>query len=61
VFGASGCGAFGNDADEIAGLFERALQNNFHSAYRRVIFAIVDWSDEKRFIGPFQRIFSTCA
>jgi uncharacterized protein (TIGR02452 family) len=58
VLGAWGCGAFGNDAYEIAGLFERALQNNFQGAYRQVIFAIVDWSAEKRFIGPFRWIFS---
>jgi hypothetical protein len=57
VLGAWGCGAFGNDANEIAGLFERGLQKNFKGAYQRLIFAIVDWSAEKRFIGPFQRIF----
>jgi hypothetical protein len=52
VFGASGCGAFGNDADEIAGLFERALQNNFNGAYRRVKLAIgnalSDWKEAQR-------------
>jgi len=58
ILGAWGCGAFGNDPDGIAALFERALQNNFKGAYRQVKFAIVDWSEEKRFIGPFQRIFS---
>jgi uncharacterized protein (TIGR02452 family) len=58
VLGAWGCGAFGNDTNEIAGLFERVLQNNFEGAYQRVIFAIVDRSERKRFIGPFQRIFA---
>ena len=61
VLGAWGCGAFGNDPNEIAGLFERAMQKNSKGAYLRVIFAIVDWSEEKRFIGPFQRIFSNRA
>jgi uncharacterized protein (TIGR02452 family) len=55
ILGAWGCGAFGNDPNEIAALFERALRENFKGAYRRVVFAILDWSDEKRFIGPFQR------
>ena len=55
VLGAWGCGAFGNDLKEIAALFERALRENFNGAYRRVLFAILDWSDEKRYIGPFQR------
>jgi uncharacterized protein (TIGR02452 family) len=55
VLGAWGCGAFGNDPNQIAALFERALRENFKGAYRRVVFAIADGSDEKRFIGPFQR------
>jgi uncharacterized protein (TIGR02452 family) len=58
VFGAWGCGALGNDANEIAGLFERALRINFKGIYQQVIFAIVDWSEKKRFIGPFRWIFS---
>jgi uncharacterized protein (TIGR02452 family) len=55
VLGAWGCGAFGNDPNEIAMLFDRALRENFKGAYRRVVFAVLDWSGEKRFIGPFQR------
>jgi uncharacterized protein (TIGR02452 family) len=57
VLGAWGCGAFGNDGHEIARLFREALSNNFKGAYRRVVFAIVDWSPERRFIGPFERTF----
>jgi len=57
VLGAWGCGAFGNDGDEIAGLFRKALEDNFRGAYRRVVFAILDTSAEKRFIAPFQRAF----
>ena len=57
VLGAWGCGAFGNDGEEIAEMFECALRINFKGAYRRVIFAITDWSPERRFIGPFERIF----
>ena len=34
VLGAWGCGAFGNDPDKIAELFERALGTNFRGAYR---------------------------
>lgn len=57
VLGAWGCGAFGNNGAEIAQLFWQALAENFQGAYRRVIFAVLDWSREKRFIGPFQRAF----
>jgi uncharacterized protein (TIGR02452 family) len=57
VLGAWGCGAFGNDGHEIAELFHRALEQNFKGAYRQVAFAIVDWSRERRFIGPFLEVF----
>jgi uncharacterized protein (TIGR02452 family) len=57
VLGAWGCGAFGNDGSEIAGLFRQALADNFRGAYRRVVFAIVDGSPEQRFIRPFEAAF----
>ena len=57
VLGAWGCGAFGNDGREIAGLFHRALEQNFNGCYRQVVFAIVDWSRDRRFIGPFEEAF----
>jgi uncharacterized protein (TIGR02452 family) len=59
VLGAWGCGAFGNDSSEIAKLFHKALTNNFKGAWRQVIFAIVDWSPEQRFIAPFERILGS--
>ena len=59
VLRAWGCGAFGNDPHEIAKLFRRALVQNFTGAYARVVFAIVDWSTERKFIGPFQQIFAS--
>ena len=61
VLGAWGCGAFGNDGHEIARLFHGALSNKFKGAYRRVIFAVVDWSPDRRFIGPFEEQFRSKA
>ena len=58
VLGAWGCGAFGNDGKEIAGLFKRGLEENFKGGYKWVVFAIIDWSEERKFIGPFQRAFA---
>ena len=55
VLGAWGCGAFGNDGDVIAGLFRQALEENFRGAFDHVLFAITDWSEDERFIGPFLR------
>lgn len=57
VLGAWGCGAFGNDPRAIAPLFHRALTENFSGAYRDVVFAVVDWSLERRFIGAFEAAF----
>jgi uncharacterized protein (TIGR02452 family) len=56
VLGAWGCGAFGNHGHDIAALFHTALTENFRGAYRQVTFAIVDWSPDKRFIGPFENV-----
>ena len=57
VLGAWGCGAFGNDGDDMAQLFRRALNENFRGSYQRIVFAIVDWSTDRRFIGPFETVF----
>jgi len=53
VLGAWGCGAFANDSHQIAGLFIKALQGEARGYYRRVVFAILDWSAGAKFIGPF--------
>lgn len=56
VLGAWGCGAFGNDTPTIARLFREEL-DAWSAAFDRVIFAVTDWSPERRFIGPFEREF----
>ncbi len=57
VLGAWGCGAFGNDGHQVAGLFHRALTTDFAGAFKEVTFAIVDTTPERRFIGPFAKRF----
>jgi uncharacterized protein (TIGR02452 family) len=57
VLGAWGCGVFGNDCAEVADLFHEALFGRFRGIFARVIFAVVDWSVERRFIGPFEERF----
>jgi uncharacterized protein (TIGR02452 family) len=59
ILGAWGCGVFGNDSREIAELFHQALTGDFRGVFRRVVFAILDWSPERRFIGPFAAVFKT--
>ncbi|HPH94580.1 MAG TPA: TIGR02452 family protein [Anaerolineaceae bacterium] len=55
--GAWGCGAFGNDGRLVSRLFRETLLVYFPGAYRQVTFAIVDWSAERKFIGPFEQTF----
>lgn len=58
ILGAWGCGAFGNDAREIAALFRASLTGPYHGAFEEVVFAIVDWTPARIFIGPFEQAFS---
>jgi uncharacterized protein (TIGR02452 family) len=61
VLGAWGCGAFGNDGQSIATLFREALDGRFAGVFEQVVFAITDWSPERRFIGPFEDVFDSGA
>lgn len=58
VLGAWGCGAFGNDTHHTANDFSEALKTEFDGAFSGVVFAITDWSPERRFLGPFRDMFS---
>jgi hypothetical protein len=42
----------------VAELFQRALAYHFQGVFAKVIFAVLDWSEEHRYIGPFQRVFA---
>ena len=52
VLGAWGCGAFGNDAARTARDFRAALEEQA-GVFEQVVFAVTDWSPERRFLGPF--------
>lgn len=52
VLGAWGCGAFDNDPARTARDFKQALQRHT-GAFSEVVFAIVDWSVQRRFLAPF--------
>lgn len=58
VLGAWGCGAFANDPYRTAKDFRQALENEFNGAFSDVVFAITDWSPERKFLGPFRDIFT---
>jgi uncharacterized protein (TIGR02452 family) len=58
VLGAWGCGAFGNDPHRTAMDFRRALEDGFNGSFSHVVFAVTDWSPERRFLGPFRDAFT---
>ena len=57
VLGAWGCGAFANDPRRTAIDFRHALEHEYAGAFSEVVFAIADWSPERRFLGPFRYVF----
>lgn len=59
VLGAWGCGAFGNDVRRTATDFRQALENEFSGAFSDIVFAITDWSLERKFLGPFREVFAS--
>jgi uncharacterized protein (TIGR02452 family) len=58
VLGAWGCGAFENDPYRTARDFRQALENDYSGAFADIVFAIADWSSERRFLGPFRDVFA---
>ena len=58
ILGAWGCGAFNNDPHRTARDFRSALETAYAGAFSDVVFAIADWSPNRRFLGPFRDAFS---
>jgi len=58
VLGAWGCGAFANDPRRTVRDFRQVLEYDFRGAFAHIVFAITDWSPERRFLGPFREVFA---
>jgi uncharacterized protein (TIGR02452 family) len=58
ILGAWGCGAFGNDPQTTALDFREAIENDFRGAFSGIVFAITDWSPERKFLTPFCVVLS---
>ena len=58
VLGAWGCGAFENDPYRTAADFRQALENDYSGAFSDIVFAITDWSSERKFLRPFRDVFT---
>ena len=61
VLGAWGCGAFQNDPYGTATDFRQALEHHFDGAFSDIVFAMTDWSPERKFLGPFRDVFAAKA
>lgn len=59
VLGAWGCGVFANDPSVVARAFRADLHGAFAGMFDEVVFAVLDWSDERRFIRPFVEAFAS--
>ena len=53
VLGAWGCGVFGNDPEVVADAYASEPGGAFAGAFEEVVFAVLDWSEERRFVRPF--------
>lgn len=58
VLGAWGCGAFGNEPVATARDFREAIETDFAGVFSDVIFAIADWSPQRKFLGPYRDVFA---
>ena len=58
VLGAWGCGAFGNDPIRTALDFRQALEGEFRGVFSEIVFAVTDWSPDRRTLGPFRDAFA---
>jgi len=59
VLGAWGCGVFANDPNVVADELARALDGPFAGVFEEVVFAVLDWSAERRFVRPFAERFAS--
>lgn len=56
VLGAWGCGAFGNDKRMVAGYFRDEMDGEFAGVFKRITFAISDWSPERATLCIFAEV-----
>lgn len=58
VLGAWGCGVFGNDATVVARAFAAELEGAHAGVFEEIVFAVLDWSEERRYLRPFVEQFA---
>lgn len=58
VLGAWGCGVFKNSPVVVADAYQAALQGPFAGVFTEIIFAVLDWSEDRHFVRPFAERFA---
>jgi uncharacterized protein (TIGR02452 family) len=59
VLGAWGCGAFCNDPNFVAPIFAQILKYRYPGRFKKVVFAVLDASADRRTIAPFEAAFES--
>lgn len=54
ILGAWGCGVFRNDASDVAHLFKKVIDHKYINAFKKIVFAVYDTSENKRNYKAFQ-------
>ena len=58
VLGAWGCGVFRNNPAVVADAYRTELDGAFKGVFDEVVFAVLDWSDDRHFVRPFADRFA---
>jgi uncharacterized protein (TIGR02452 family) len=58
ILGAWGCGVFRNEPSRVADAFGAWLEGSFRGVFEHVVFAILDRTEERSFLGPFEARFA---
>lgn len=58
VLGAWGCGVFRNDPVVVADAYRTELDGAFEGVFAEVVFAVLDWFDDRHFVRPFAERFA---
>ncbi|MFO0741603.1 MAG: TIGR02452 family protein [Labilithrix sp.] len=58
VLGAWGCGVFKNSPVVVADAYRADLEGAFKGVFEEVVFAVLDWSEDRHFVRPFAERFA---
>jgi len=59
VLGAWGAGVFRNDPAVVARAFQTELDGTYRGVFEQIVFAVLDATEERRFIRPFVERFTS--